>query len=167
MNQKSIVFGIIIFSLLILFGSYFLIFGGKQPTARQVISYSLNDKERPKVEIKNIFSDMGQMKVSQEKAVDFLVKNVGQKPLQLFNISSSCGCTVGKIVINGKESEEFGMHSQSDYLGEVAPGKQGIVKVIYRPFVMPVYGPVEREVYVSTNDPENQKLVFKVKAFVK
>jgi len=32
---------------------------------------------------------------------------------------------------------------------------------------MPVYGIIEREVYVSTNDPENPKLVFKVKATVK
>lgn len=167
MSSKSLIIGSVVFSLLVLVGSYFLIFGGKQSTAKQVISYSVNDKERPKAEVKNNFSDMGQMKVSQQKAVDFIVKNVGQKPLQLFNISSSCGCTVGQVVINGEESEEFGMHSQSDYVGEVAPGNQAIVRVIYRPYVMPVYGPVEREVYVSTNDPEKKKLVFKVKAFVK
>jgi hypothetical protein len=59
------------------------------------------------------------------------------------------------------------MHSLSNYVGEVLPGQQAIVKVIYRPYVMPVYGVVEREVYVTTNDPENERLVFKVKAMVK
>lgn len=146
--------------------SYFLLSGGNKPAVR-IVSYSSNDKERPKAEVKKVFKDLGTMKVSEEKEGLFTLKNAGQKPLQLSNVSSSCSCTVGKIVIDGKESEEFGMHNVSDYVGEIAPGKEAIVKVIYRPFVMPVYGVVERELYVTTNDPENEKLVFKVKAYVK
>ncbi|MFN4212730.1 MAG: DUF1573 domain-containing protein [Microgenomates group bacterium] len=166
MNQKVLLIGTVIFSFLILVGSYFLIFGGK-PSSIKIVSYDLNDKKRPKAELKNNFSDMGKIKVSSEKAAEFTIKNVGQKPLQLFNISSSCGCTVASVIIDGKESEEFGMHSQSNYVGEVVPGKQATIRVTYRPYVMPVYGPVEREVYVSTNNPEKEKLVFKVRAFVK
>lgn len=165
MNNKIII-GIIIFSVVVIGGSYFLVAGGQKQTPA-ITSYSLNDKERPKVEAKITSFDLGKMKVSEDKSANFKIKNIGQKPLQLSNISSSCNCTFAQVVINGKESDLFGMHNISDFAGEVLPGKEATVKVIYRPSIMPVYGPVEREVYVSTNDPENPKLVFKVKANVK
>ncbi len=164
--SKGIIIGIVIFSIVVIGGSYFLLAGSQKPQV-QITSYSLTDKERPKVEAKTTFSDLGKMKVSEDKSANFKIKNIGQKPLQLSNISSSCNCTFGQVVINGKESELYGMHAPSDFAGEVLPGKEAIIKVTYRPSIMPVYGPVEREVYVNTNDPENPKLVFKVKATVK
>lgn len=166
--SKSFIVGIIIFSLIAIAGSYLLVSGGKQnSSASTPVSYEVKDKERPKVQAKELVKDLGKMKVSDEKYEDFMIKNVGNKSLQLSQISSSCGCTVAQVIIDGKKSEEFGMHSLSDYLAEVKPGKEAILRVTYRPFVMPVYGPVDREVYVTTNDPENSKLVFKVKAVVK
>ncbi|VVA43534.1 conserved hypothetical protein [Candidatus Roizmanbacteria bacterium] len=165
MNSKILIIGLIIFSLAAIVGSYFILISGQKPQT-QIISYSIADKERPKVEAKTIFFDLGTMKVSEDKSANFKIKNIGQKSLQLSNVSSSCNCTFGQIIINGKESEVFGMHNISDFAGEVPPGKEAIIKVTYRPSIMPVYGPVEREVYLSTNDPENPKLIFKVKATV-
>jgi hypothetical protein len=166
MSSKALIIGGTIILILVLVGSYFLFAGSGQPQV-SIASYSKNDTERPKAKVKEMLKDMGEMKVSDEKTETFTLKNAGKKPLQISNVSSSCNCTFGILVIDGKESEEFGMHNVSDYVGAIAPGKEAIVKVIYRPFVMPVYGAVEREVYVTTNDPENQKLVFKVKAYVK
>lgn len=166
--SKPFIFAIVLFSFVVIAGSYFFLAGGKQNTsATTSVSYNLKDKERPRVEVKELFKDLGIIKVSDQKSEDFLLKNVGGKPLQLSQISSSCGCTVGQVIIDDKESEEFGMHSQSDYIAEIAPQKEAKMRVTYRPYVMPVYGPVDREVYVTTNDPENPKLVFKVKAIVK
>ncbi|MBI4226612.1 DUF1573 domain-containing protein [Candidatus Roizmanbacteria bacterium] len=166
--SKSFIFGVIIFSLVVIGGSYFLVAGGKQNAAAVTpVIYKVTDKQKPNVEAKELSKDLGKMKVSDQKSEDFIVKNVGAKPLQLSQISSSCGCTVAQVIIDGKESEEFGMHSQSDYIAQIAPQKEAIVRVTYRPYVMPVYGPVDREVYITTNDPENQKLIFKVKAYVK
>ncbi len=168
--EKKIIIGVIVSSFLLILVSYFFIKGSSlfsKSSDIKIITYKKEDKEKPKVSYINNFKDLGIMKVSEERSADFIIKNTGQKNLQLFNISSSCGCTVGKIIIDKKESKEFGMHSRSDYVGEVLPGQQAIVKVIYRPYVMPIYGVVEREVYVTTNDPENERLVFKVKAFVK
>jgi hypothetical protein len=119
------------------------------------------------MEAKITFFDLGTMKVSEDKIANFKIKNIGQKSLQLSNISSSCNCTFGQVVMNGKESELFGMHNVSDFAGEILPGKEAIIKVTYRPSIMPVYGAIEREVYVNTNDPENPKLTFKVKAIIK
>ncbi|MEK7597292.1 MAG: DUF1573 domain-containing protein [Patescibacteria group bacterium] len=166
MNSKILIIGLIIFSLVAIVGSYFFLVSGQKPQPT-IISYSLDDKERPKVEAKTIFFDLGTMKVSEDKIANFKIKNVGQKSLQLSNINSSCNCTFGQVVIDGKESEVFGMHNISDFAGEILPGKEAIIKVTYRPSIMPVYGLVEREVYVNTNDPEKPKLVFKVKATVK
>lgn len=137
-------------------------------TQNLIATYSLNDKERPKAEIKSTSQSMGDMKVSDEKYVDFTVKNTGSKNLQITNMKSSCGCTVGKIVYQGRESQEFGMHSQSvGVLEEITPGSQAVIRVIYRPYVMPIYGFVEREVYFDTNDPQNSKITFKVTANVR
>ncbi len=166
MSSKVLIIGGAIVLILVLVGSYFLFAGGSKPQVN-IASYSASDKEKPKAEVKELLKDMGEIKVSDEKTESFILKNTGQKPLQISNVSSSCNCTFVKIVMNGKESEEFGMHNVSDYAGEIAPGKDTTVKVIYRPFVMPVYGVVEREVYITTNDPENSKLIFKVKAYVK
>ena len=165
MNSKILIAGLILFSLVVIIGSYFFLVSGQKPQV-PIITYSLSDKEKPKVEVKTTFFDLGTMKVSDDKSANFKIKNIGQKSLQLSNINSSCNCTFGQIVINGKESEVFGMHNVSDFAGEVLPGKEAIIKVTYRPSIMPVYGAIEREVYVNTNDPKNPKLTFKVKATI-
>ncbi|MCR4277140.1 MAG: DUF1573 domain-containing protein [Candidatus Roizmanbacteria bacterium] len=163
--SKTLVIGLIIFSLVVVIGSYYFLFNGQKPQPA-IISYSISDKERPKIQAKITYFDLGKMKVSDDKSADFKIKNIGQKTLQISNVSSSCNCTFGQIIIDGKESELFGMHNISDFAGEVLPGKEATVRVTYRPSIMPVYGIIEREVYISTNDPENSKLVFKVKANV-
>lgn len=165
-SSKILIIGLITFSLVAIVGSYFFLVSGQKPQPA-IITYSVSDKERPKVEAKTTFSDLGTMKVSEDKSANFKIKNIGQKPLQLSNVSSSCNCTFGQVVIDGRESEVYGMHNISDYAGEILPGKEAIIKATYRPSIMPVYGIVEREVYVNTNDPEKPKLIFRVKANVK
>ncbi|OGK11299.1 hypothetical protein A2954_01930 [Candidatus Roizmanbacteria bacterium RIFCSPLOWO2_01_FULL_37_12] len=166
--SKSFIFGIIIFALVVIGGSYFLVAGGKQKSSKDLPPvYNSKDKEKPKVEVKEVTKDLGDMKVSDQKSADFSIKNIGSRELTLFNISSSCGCTVGQIIIEGKESREFGMHAQSDESFAISPDKSALVKVTYRPYIMPVSGLVDREVFVETNDPENPRLTFKVTAFVK
>lgn len=164
--QNKVVYGIIIFSVLFVFGAYFLISKTTKPPVA-VISYKTTDQEKPKVEVKKTFSDLGTMKISEDKSAEFTIKNIGAKPLQLYGISSSCNCTFAQVIIDGQESELFGMHAVSNLAGEVLPRKEAKIRVTYRPFIMPVYGVVEREVYVSTNDPMKPKLIFSVKANVK
>ena len=147
-------------------GVYYLV---QKDNSTQVFftSYKVEDKEKPRVEVKQTSQDLGQMKVSDEKYKDFLVKNVGTRGLILSNISSSCGCTLGQLIYEGEKSPEFGMHSKSAYAKEIPPGKEASIRVIYRPYIMPVYGLVDREVYVETNDPQNSKLIFRVTANIK
>ena len=164
MSIKNIIL-ITILCFLFIGGAYFLVAGGNKPEVK-IIAYSASDKEKPVLEVKETLIDMGKMKVSDEKEAIFIIKNIGTKPLQLYNITSSCSCTFGQLIYDDKTSKEFGMHSVSDYLSDIAPNTEAKVKVIYRPSIMPVYGPVERELYISTNDPNKTKLVLQVKTIV-
>lgn len=156
-------FTILIIGVIVIFS----ISQGKQASAgTNNVSYSVTDSEKPNATTTSKFSDLGTMKVKDEKKAEFAIENTGNKPLVLSNISSSCGCTVGQITIDGKTSPEFGMHSKSTWQGTVEPGKSAKVTVIYRPYIMPVSGVVTRDVFVQTNDPENNQLTFTVKANV-
>lgn len=165
MSTKSIIIGLVALIVLIV-GASFLLTAGQKPTPSTII-YSTSSVERPVAQTPDSFFDFGEIKVSDVKEKDFVLKNTGTKPLQILNINSSCGCTTGKIIYNGAQTKEFGMHAQSGYLMDIASNTQALVKVIYRPFQMPVYGAVEREVYITTNDPQKEKLVFAIKAYVR
>ena len=162
--RNSIVWGGAVVGLaIILAASYALLNKGPQKTQT---SYAVTDQSRPRAQLNKTSADLGKMKVSEDKSYDFTMKNIGKKPLRLFNISSSCGCTFGQVIYNGVTSEKFGMHTKSAYQIEIPPQKKAVIRVTYSPSIMPVYGPVEREVYIKTNDPENPTLTFIVKAVV-
>lgn len=143
-------------------------FNEQKPTkgSTLVASYTATDSDKPKVNVSSIFSDLGNMKVKDEKTAEFTIGNTGNKPLQLFKIESSCDCTFGIVTIDGVKSPEFSMHAGSPWVGTVDPGKKATLAVIYRPSIMPVSGVVTRDVYMQTNDPEKSNLTFTVKAFV-
>lgn len=149
-----------------LIGGSILVSSKNTPLSDKTSIYSASDKEKPIAQVENSFFDLGKIKVSDQKQKEFTIKNIGSKPLQLYGFSTSCGCTSGKIIYNGRESPEFSMHSQSSEIIEVTPNTSAVLKLIYSPFKMPSYGQVEREVYITTNDPKNKKLTFSVKAYV-
>lgn len=138
----------------------------KAEGAGQIIQYQESDTSKPKATTTSIFQDIGKMSVNDEKTVDFTVTNSGTKPLQLFNISTSCGCTAGVVTINGIKSPETSMHDKNNWNGKVDPGESATVSLIYRPRIMPVKGDISRSVYVETNDPAQKQLTFSIKTFV-
>lgn len=164
MSLKSLIGTLGFTFIIIIIGIYFLI--QKEKGSIKIVSYSSSSQEKPRVKVEESSSDFGKIKVSEKIEKEFIIKNVGTKPLQLFNISSNCGCTAGQILYRDKVSKEFGMHAQGDFEEEILPQTEAKLRVVYRPFVMPVYGQVVREVYLSTNDPDTPKLVFTIKAFV-
>lgn len=159
------IIGILLFSFVFIGGAYFVISSG-ETTQVPIVSYSEQDKNKPIVEAQETSYDMGTIKVSEAKEKEFTIKNIGTKVLLLSEISSSCGCTSAQIIYKGTVSKAFSMHSQSDYVVQIEPNTSAIVKVVYMPFTMPVYGVVERQVFMNTNDPSKPKLEFKIKANV-
>lgn len=163
--DKFIIWGAIIFSIIILLG--IVIFATKEGKANtNITTYQSTDQEKPAASVSAIFKDLGKMKKDEEKTAVFALTNSGQKPLIIYDITSSCGCTFGKIKIENQESPEFSMHSNSKWQGVIAPGKSAEIEVIYRPYLMPIQGEVVREVFVKTNDPLKDSLTYTVKAFV-
>ena len=165
MDKKTIIF-IVLGSFIIIVFAYF-IFSSSNKVSNAPASYSVQDELRPQAKVDSILYDFGSIKVSDKKSYDFTIKNNGKKPLQLSNITTSCGCTFAKVIYEGKESPEFDMHTKSNYIIEIESDKKAIIRVTYKPYVMPVYGFVEREAYIKTNDPSMQDIVFKVTANVK
>lgn len=161
MTLKTIIIslaGILIFT----FGAIWLV------TRNQTPEIIPDAKVFSKVEVVGeSISDIGEMKVADVKAKDFIIKNIGDNPLQITSLSSSCNCTVGQIVYKGQTSKEYGMHAPGGFVNQIAVGDTAVVRVIYKPYIMPVYGPVTRDVYVGTNDPDNPRLTFTVKTVVK
>lgn len=144
-----------------------ILFSSSQKSDSATMVYAISDKDRPKVESPETSFDFGEMKVTEEKQKDFALKNSGTKPLQIFGAQTSCDCTFGQIFYKDFKSEEFGMHHSSGFVTEIAPGDVATVRVTYRPLIMPVYGSVERELYLSTNDPQYSKITYSIKATVK
>lgn len=131
-----------------------------------IASYTTADTDKPKANVSSTFSDLGKMKVKDEKTAQFTIENTGNKPLQLSKIRTSCDCTFGQVIIDGVKSPELGMHSTNPWVGTVDPGKKANLNVIYRPYIMPVSGVITRDLYMQTNDPDKSNLTFTVKAFV-
>lgn len=140
--------------------------GQKASGAGRITQYQTSDSDKPTATVNPTNKDIGKMLVSEEKTTDFTIKNTGKKPLELYNIGSSCGCTAGQITINGVKSPEASMHGKNSWTGIVNPGQSATVSVIYRPSLMPVKGDVSRSVTVETNDPNNKELTFTIKTFV-
>ncbi len=151
-------------SLLIIFMAGFLLGTRENPST---VVYSLNAKEKPEISLDKTTYDMGRLKVSATKEADFKLKNLGQKTLQIFELSSSCNCTSVKIVKKDWQSPEFGMHNQSKEIIEIQPQEEIKLTVTYRPFLMPVRGQVARQVFFSTNDPKvpRQTLIIKAEVY--
>ena len=137
-------------------------------TTRNQADFGTPDKRIfSKVEAKETVADLGEMKVEDVKSKDFVIKNVGDNPLQITSVSSSCNCTFGQIVYKGKTSKEYGMHAPGGFVNQIDVGDTAIIRAVYKPYIMPVYGPITRDVYVGTNDSANPKLTFTVKVVVK
>lgn len=155
----AFVFGV---SLLLILGLFALSFTDRNQTEAIINTYQKSDSSRPKLSIDQTIADLGPMKVKDEGVKDFVIKNIGDKTLQISGINSSCNCATAKFIVNGVESGEFGMHKPGTQVFEVVPNAEAVIRVIYRPYVMPVYGFVSREVYADTNDPDMPKLVLRV-----
>ena len=163
MSLKTIVVSLAAFVIVVL--GIAILAVGRGSSSKEVV-YSTRQTDRPQAETAQTSFDLGEMKVADERSHDFTLKNVGTRPLQILSATTSCMCTYGQIIYKGTKTPEFGMHSPLSQITEIAPGETASVRVIYRPSEMPVFGAVEREVYLTTNDPRNPKLVFSIRANV-
>lgn len=157
MNEKKCIILMIFSTLFILVGGIFFLTTSYSPaqvsTSKNVTAYVADPTS----------FDWGNIPMKEGNVTKtFSIKNTGTDVLKLFNVKTSCHCTVANVTINGETSQNFGMSGVFSWVGEVAPGKVSKLTVIFDPaFHGPQgVGPINRFVSVETNDKENQKLTF-------
>lgn len=104
------------------------------------------DAGEPKLVMEKTEFDAGKVAVGEVIRVVFPVRNAGRAPLHIFDIKKDCGCLVPSF----------------DEL--ILPGETGHVKVALRSAGF--QGPVEKHVYMETDDPVAGSVSLTIKAIV-
>lgn len=102
----------------------------------------------PKIQAETLeynFGDIPRQKV--EKTL--WIKNIGSAPLEIRRVSTSCGCT--KAAIDKTMIE---------------PGQTANLTITFDPTEMEEIGPVEKIVYIRSNDPLNDETAITIKMYV-
>lgn len=162
-SDAKVIIGAIVASVVIIVGAVFLLGKDNSPKREALGAASMT--------IDKIFEDFGDMKADEEKTATFTITNTSETILRIWNVSTSCDCTFASVVIGGQETGEFNMPmhmiaSLKNWIGEVPAKQTALLKVTYRPKVMPVTGVVTRQTRFSTNDPKNPEVEVSVKANV-
>lgn len=161
MKQKPvlIILGLITFSILGL-GVWLL---------SRPVGVEIPKSDQAKAEVAEANHDWGEIKIDGGKAEKvFVIKSIGEGPLKLSDVSTSCMCTTAQVIIDGKGSPLFGMHQKSSWAGEIPAGKEAELKIVFDPaFHGPSgVGAMTRQIEVATNDKNNPKLEFLLKGIV-
>src|SRR3990172_9545135 len=98
MSDKKFIVLVVTGASVLLVGAYLLVSKTSSPQSEgvKVASYTTSAKEKPLAEVKDTLKDFGKIKLADEKTQDFTINNIGNRPLQLSNIKSSCHCTSGQ-----------------------------------------------------------------------
>lgn len=163
MTDKKLIIGLIVLTVLILGGGIFAL-SSTSATPAQITA-----SQNAKVSVDQRTFDWGNIPYSGGNATKtFTLKNSGTDVLKLSGVKTSCTCTKAQISIDGKTSPYFSMHSSSSWVGEVAPGKEARLLVIFDPaFHGPSgVGSIERLISLNTNDVQNPTLEFSLKGVV-
>jgi hypothetical protein len=163
-TDTKIVIGTVIVCVFLLLGGIIYFSNDKTPQRENLGTASMTIDKK--------FEDFGSMKGDEEKTATFTITNTSASSvLRIWGISTSCNCTAAAVVIDGRETGEFNMPAHmnttlKNWIGEVPAEGKALLKVTYKPKVMPVVGVVTRQVRFSTNDPKNPEVEVSVKANV-
>lgn len=158
MGEKKLLIAFII-------GTLLLLSGGVMILNNTTMSSKVTVTKNAKVEILEREFNWGQIDYSGPKATKtFIIKNSGSEVLKLTNVKTSCSCTSAQLVIDGIRSPLFLMHSTSSWVGQLQPGREAQVIVVFdQRFHGPQsVGPIERIISVETSDVNNPKIEFKL-----
>lgn len=91
----------------------------------------------------------------------FMARNIGEGPVTIEHVSTSCMCTSAQLKKGGKTSIKFGMdHGNSPKANiTLEPGEEAEVIVTYNPLahgIQSAAGYFQRVVYVQTSNPKEE-----------
>ncbi len=162
MNERKIIIFCIFVTILILGGG--VIFLSGSPASATISTY-----QNAKVSVDQKTFDWGQINMKNGNVnKTFIIKNTGTDVLKVTKVKTSCHCTKAQVTINGTTSPSFGMNTAFPWVGEVAPGNEAQLSVVFDPAYHGPngVGPITRYISVDTNDQNNSTLEFTLTANV-
>lgn len=157
MNDKKIIIGLVLLTVLLLVGGVVLLSGTGSTSA------SITSSQNAKAETSQTNFDWGRINMKGGNvSKTFTIKNTGTDILKLTNIKTSCHCTKAQVKTGSSSSPLFGMNSISSWIGEVPPGQQAQLEVVFDPAYHGPQGvgPISRLVSVETNDASSSRIEF-------
>jgi hypothetical protein len=104
---------------------------------------------KPEIAVARERHDFGQVKQGDVVTTELTVRNSGKKELKIESVATSCGCTSAqvkpKIIPSGGEGRLFIRYDSGSH---------------------PDKGPIERHVYIASNDPEKAEVDITITADV-
>jgi hypothetical protein len=96
---------------------------------------------KPEISVATKRHDFGLIKQGDVVTAEIAVRNLGNRELKIESVATSCGCTSAEV--NPKN---------------ISSGSEGKLFVRYNSGAHPDKGPIERHVYIASNDPENTEV---------
>ena len=96
---------------------------------------------KPDIAVATKRHDFGQVKQGDVVTTEIAVRNTGNKELKIESVATSCGCTSAQVK------------------PKIIPsGGEGKLVIRYDSGSHPDKGPIERHIYIASNDPEKAEL---------
>lgn len=96
---------------------------------------------KPDIDVATTRHDFGPVKQGTVVTTEIAVRNSGEKELKIESVATSCGCTSAQVKPKA-----------------IPPGGEGKLFVRYDSGSHPDEGPIERHVYIASNDPEKAEV---------
>jgi hypothetical protein len=103
----------------------------------------------PDIDVALQSKDLGTIRQGDVATAEIPVRNTGQGELRIETVSTSCGCTSAEVQPL-----------------RIPPGGEGVLTIRYDSGVHPDSGPIQRYIYVATNDPDEPEVQVLIQATV-
>ena len=120
----------------------------EEPKEKEAVKKTAEVKvtgSKPQIEFEGLIHDFGKVGPSSQNIYGFKFSNIGNETLKITDVTKTCGCTPFTL-----EKKEY------------APGESGELKVKYN--AGSAAGMVTRNLYVYSNDKDNEKVQLTLKA---
>ena len=125
-------------------------------------SFLVSDaKAAPQIDISKEH-DLGKIPQEPPTKLELNLKNSGNEDLIISAISTSCHCITAKIFSEEIESPEFSRHKNKKWQGTIKAKESAKLIIEFDPTEHNVIGPFTRDVFISTNDPDNQNITINI-----
>jgi hypothetical protein len=106
----------------------------------------------PDIALSLEYADLGEVANGEIRTIEVEVLNSGGAPLQIEQISTSCGCTTAEVEPR-----------------TIAPGSSAILRITFDSGAHgpDFQGPIRRAVFLSSNDPDEAEIILTLEAVIR